>query len=285
MNFGIDTLLDTFEIGFDSKKLFFQLVGVAIALLGFFVLSLLGSGIKSLEILFYILGIIWLYCVLMLTHGGTCRMFSAELSTREKTTLTQTMKFVKDKALTLIGAPLLLLLSVALILAVELGLVWLLGKIPALGDIINALLCLPLFALNALIAIILLFRTALAIAIIAVDESNAPETVNKIFEVAKKSPIYLILYYSFATLFLLLVTLGVLIIYFLSLSITSGIFWPITAAIASGTLLPATLASKIAVIILFIILAFISAVVLSYLLVMAQGINASIYLSIKERMK
>lgn len=285
MNFGIDTLLDTFEIGFDMKKLVFQLVGIIIALLGFFIFSMLGSGIKSLGILFYILGIIWLYCLLILTHGGTCRMFFTELSTREKTNIPQTLKFVKDKALTLIGSPLLLLASVVLLLGVEFVVVWLLGKIPTLGEILNALLCLPLFAINALIAIILLFGTALTIAIIAVDEGKAMDTVKKIFEVAKRSPIYLILYYSFATLFLLLVTLGVLLIYFLSLSITSGIFWPVTAAIASGTLLPATLSSKIAVIILFIILAFISALVFSYLLVVIQGINASIYLSIKERMK
>jgi len=285
MNFGIDSIMDTFEIGFDSKKIFFQLSGVIIALLGFFVFSWLGSGIKNLEILFNILGGIWLYMVLVLTHGGTCRMFYVELSSREKPSLPQTIKFVKDRALSLIGSPLLLLLSMALILVAEFASVWLLGKIPALGEILNALLCLPLFALNALIALLLLFGTALAMAIIAVDEFKAADTVKRIFEVVKKSPIYLILYYSFATLFLLLVILGVLITYFISLSLTSGIFWPITSALASGTFLATSLSSKIAVILLFVVLAFISALVFSYILVAIQGINTAIYLSIKERIK
>ena len=285
MNFGIDKLMDTFEMAFDLRKMFFQLAGVVIALLGFFIFSLLGSGIKTLEILFYVLGGLWLYLVLMLTNGGTCRMFYVELSSREKSTLAQTLTFIKEKTLALIGSPLLLLLSVALMLAVEFGLVWIIGKIPTLGEILNALLCLPIFILNTLIAFLLLFGTALAVAIIAADELKAADTVKKIFEVVKKSPIYLILYYSFATLFLLLVILGVLVIYLLSLSITSGIFWPVAAALATGTLLPATLSNKIAFIILFSILAFISALVFSYLLVLIQGINTSIYLSIKERMK
>ncbi|MFH0887323.1 MAG: hypothetical protein V1843_04065 [bacterium] len=282
MKFGIDKIIETFELAFDMKKMVFMLVGLIIAALGIILNSLVNNVIVGL------LGAIWHYVFLMLTLGGVCFLIYQDLKGKGKSSIKDAIDFVKNKAVALIFTPLVLLLGIALVVLIEFGVVWVLSLIPMLGEILVALIIIPMLIINVVLAMALFLGNALIPAIIAVDDSGIPATITKIFEVVRGAPILLISYLFIAMIIATFAVVGVVLVYVGGLFITVGALYPMLMKVVTtvqmgaymGDAIPMSI--NIAGIIGGISIGIVTALVLSFVWVVTQGIYTAVYMAIKE---
>lgn len=287
MKFGIDAILDSFETSFDLKKLVYQLAGFIIALIGFVLFSWLGSLPKNDPgmIIGTLLGVIFLYSVLMLTSGAVCRMIYQESSAGKKITAREAMDFARSKAAPLILSPVVLILLLIVLGIVE----YLIAKIGGfpVGDIILSLLTAPLILINLIALLALFYGMFLTAAIVAAEESGVMDTVGKIYTAVRQAPLHLITYTALAWLICWVVLLGVIGTFVGSVIVTAVVFAPVAlkALEAMSTTLDIPLTIKIAGVLAGLSVGVMAALVLSYPMVVFQGISTTIYLAIKERLK
>lgn len=282
MKFGIDTILDSFEVSFDLKKISFLLIGLVIAAIGgglLLYLANLAMGSIILSLIFGILAAIWLYVVIVITKGGLCRMISSEMTGKGSIGMKEALAFTKAKAVSLIFTPIMLILSIAALVVVQLIAMWILSKIPYLGPIIASLATIPLLVVNTIAGLALIFGGSLVAPIIAIDELSIKETILRIIQVVKKDPIHLITYIMLAILLLYIVILGVATILMLGGVITLGGSFPMMQAVSDGIG-----GGNIAAVIALLSVVIVALLAYSYLVVIVSGIYTSMYLAIKERL-
>jgi len=287
MKFGLDAILDSFQSAYDSKKILFAVCGFLLALIGLGIFMGLGMMLADnmfISIPLMVLGHIWLLIVIMGTYGGIARMAQSEILGKGPISAKDAFVFAKSKIWTLTFAPILLILAIVMVIAVELLISWILSLIPVVGPIVAALLVIPVVGINLLISLMAFLGLSFLAPVIASDELGPINAIKKVLSLAKKEPIQMIIYLGLFTLSFFIVLFGIMIILYLAVLGTIAANFPIEMQLAgefadgmNGFLMTVFGIAGVSLgIILLIVLGFLSAA--------KQTAMTRIYLILKERL-
>jgi len=282
MKFGLDQLIKAMELSFDLRKIHVQLVGMIIGLVLCLLFLLVGAMMQQsfLMMLFIALAVVSVYVASTITQGCVCRMIFRDVVSGEKVSFVKAFKFGWEKMWVLVLSPLGLILMISIVGLIE-YLIFLMGRIPAFGPIILAILLVPLFITNVILVLIFLFGLWLIPAIVAIDETNIGDTLRTIYQAARKAPILLLIYLAVSSIMILMFLTWMLVVIFDGAFLTSLVLSEIIASVESSLILsiPMWITLIIGAVSLFVAVAYI----LSYLIVLVQTIPTSIYMAVKER--
>src|SRR3989339_93708 len=279
MKVTLDGIIDIFEAAFDWQKVLFVLCGGLVAMVGNWLLGYLGmsSGNTLLMNLLGILAAIWFYIFSTLTIAGSIHMMASQMTGKGAVAFGGAVAFAREKALNVLLAPIVLVLFVLAVVAVELIVTFILNLIPVIGLWLIALLVIPLIVINLPILAALL-SSNLLIAAVVVDNLGAIDGVKKLFSLAKKEPIRLITSIMVALVLTMVVIMIAMMVYFGAVAIAAGVAWPLISSVMSGVD-----GMNITLIIAGASLGITAILGMAYLLVAMYGVYALIYASVKDR--
>jgi len=279
MKVTLDGIIDIFEAAFDWQKVLFVLCGGLVAMVGNWLLGYLGmsSGNTLLMNLLGILAAIWFYIFSTLTIAGSIHMMASQMTGKGAVAFGGAVAFAREKALNVLLAPIVLVLFVLAVVAVELIVTFILNLIPVIGLWLIALLVIPLIVINLPILAALL-SSNLLIAAVVVDNLGAIDGVKKLFSLAKKEPIRLITSIMVALVLTMVVIMIAMMVYFGAVAIAAGVAWPLISSVMSGVD-----GMNIPLIIAGASLGITAILGMAYLLVAMYGVYALIYASVKDR--
>lgn len=165
--------------------------------------------------------------VMALAGGAISRIAAVELARGDKMGALEALRFSKRKFFSLFTAPLLPICMIAT-LGILVLIIGLLGNIPAVGEIITAILMLPAFVLGTLMTLIViaaLSGAALMYAIIAYESSDSFDVISRTFSYIYTRPWHLIFYYTVAVIYGGICYIFVRFFAFITLSVVYMFLW------------------------------------------------------------
>lgn len=177
------------------------------------------------------LGFLWTYVVLLITQGFFCRMIFLRYLKEEqasfKPCLTFTLNFAPAYLVIpfMVFAPALLLLLFAFVL-------FFLGRLPFLGQIISGLLIAPVFVIQTVVLLIVLMGIYFAPAIIACEEEGVTSVFRRLYSFLKnlklRLPGYFLVGMSAVCMVTVLITVFTGVIMLGSLNMSNAVLGPET---------------------------------------------------------
>jgi len=284
MNFGIDSIIKTFDKAFHLKKNVIALLHLITAFLVLFLLTLIGGKIGGgAAFVFSFIGILLFYYVLIRNFYFLSYFALDDLKSAKAPNYAEARTAFNSQKWAAVFVPVVFALAVVAIALVEVLLQWILMQIPTAGSIIQALIMLPLFIVNFFIFMVLFFGSTLIYPIMIDQKKGILETIKAVFLTIKKR-FQSILIYNMLSAFLMVMLF--LITFFLTgfaLFSSGGVLMQglFTSFFSKyGAFAPRM--DAVTMIILGFNIAVILAFLMSYISNVKAGIQASIYLAVKE---
>lgn len=297
---GMDLLLKAADIAFDRRKILAAVGGMVAIALVVGLPTLLAAQVDSaiLGICLTIPGVIAGWVALWLTIGTVARLSYEDLSGEPKSTLGEAISKAARRLPSLLFSPLLMMLGALAVIIVEL-LIFLVGRIPYVGEIWAACWFLPVIIVNLAILVIFMLGFWIMPFIIVGEDTGVVETLPRTVKTVLRAPGQIFSYLILT--WVVLVLIGSLLIGLLYGAIA------MTAGVAAGGLggqklmelglggfgmgmgmgMPGMGGSgrftiRLAQIILGIALLILLAVIYSVLLVLPISLGCAVYLSVRE---
>ena len=233
---GIDLLLKAIDVSLDRRKLILAVLGlVAAGVSGgvFFGLATFLDN-EAAAALMALLGLMAMWIVATLFTGAIARMSYETLAGRPTSNMRAALSYAAGHLKSLLFAPLLLWGVLVAVLIAE-AVILLLGRIPAVGPILAALLFLPLVLINALLLIFLLLGGWLVPAIVAGEGTGPVETLRRLRDLMRRAPGRLVTYLAVTALIMMIFGLALFIVMSIAASQTQAL----TLAVALDIPVPA----------------------------------------------
>jgi len=212
---GLTTIFKAIDVAADLRKLALAFAGVlAIIISGVlfgFLTSLVGSGGVIVYVIVLGLALILLWTLFALFSGALTYMCWQELIHDQQTRVKDALNFSGRNILSFILSPLALLFLGIVVFAAELALLQL-GRIPQVGEIIIALLYMPLVLVNILLIVGVAAGSWLVFPIIAESSAGVLQTIQKVITIVRRSPIRMFVIFSLA---LLVIWIALIMLWFL----------------------------------------------------------------------
>lgn len=208
---GIDLLLQALDVSLERRKLVLAVLGLAAAGIigGIFFISAASVGNGSAAMVAALLGIVIIWVISALFTGAISKMSYEDLAGRPPPGMSDALRYAANHLASLLFAPLLLWIAVLAAIIAE-AVVLLLGRIPAVGSILSALLFLPLVLINVFLLVFVLLGGWLVPAIIAGEGTGVVETLSRLRTIVRQAPGRITTYLAM-TVFLMVV-LGVILL-------------------------------------------------------------------------
>ena len=212
------------RLAFDLEKLAIAAMGLMAASLGYGTFNWLGvqTGERGGHRAFAGIGAILATCICVLFSGLIARIVTAELLEGRRVGIAELREFAKDRWTTLIGLPLSFGGIVLLLLVIEAMLAFV-GSIPGIGPIIYSASFLPAFFLSLIVVLTIAVHTFGAFlypTIVATQGVGAIGAILEVVELARRKPLYIIIYQAVVGLVGALMTLLIGGVVWASLSLT-----------------------------------------------------------------
>jgi len=186
---GIDLLLQALDVSLERRKLVLAVLGLAAAGIigGIFFVSAASVGNGSAAMVAALLGIVVIWVISALFTGAISKMSYEDLAGRPPPGMGEALRYAANHLAGLLFAPLLLWIAVLAAIIAE-AVILLLGRIPAVGSILSALLFLPLVLINVFLLVFVLLGGWLVPAIIAGEGTGVVETLSRLRTIVRQAP-------------------------------------------------------------------------------------------------
>ncbi|MFC2023836.1 FHA domain-containing protein [Chloroflexota bacterium] len=214
------------DVALDLRKLGTAFLGALLAGLVaglFFWLAVrvsLSSTILGLAV--GVVGIIVLWLLLTAVRATIARMILVDLRERRRVAVGEALAYAGRHFLPFLFAPLVLLLGLFLVLAVEAGFL-LLGRVDYLGEVVVSVAFLPLVILNLGVILVGVFAVSLIDFVVADEGTGIGRTIGSLLGLVRRSPGLLVAYMTVSLAASLLVLLACLYLVTASISMTSAL--------------------------------------------------------------
>ncbi|MBN1658495.1 MAG: FHA domain-containing protein [Anaerolineae bacterium] len=200
---GLDLFFQAFDVALHPRKLGVAFAGLLLSMVvsAFFlwVLREAGEVSAALEIGMGLVGIGCVWLIYTLTAGTISRLVLVELGQAQRIDVRAALRYTVQNLLTFLLSPLLLLMGIVLVVVIE-GILLLIGRIEAIGEIVVALAFLPLVLLNLGLLVVAMFGTTLTFPIIADRGGSIADTLRRVLGFVRHTPARLIGYTLVAAL-------------------------------------------------------------------------------------
>lgn len=213
------------RIAFDSQKLATGALGLLAACLAYGTLTWLGAqtGERGAQRVFTFVGAIAATCICVLFSGLIARMATVQLIDQRRVGAAELRQFMRERWSTLLGIPLAFGGIVLLALALE-AIMALVGAVPGLGPIVFSSSFLLAFFLSLTAVMAAAVHTVGAFiypSIVAIRGVGAIGAMIEIVELARRKPLYVIIYELIVAAVGFLMTLIIGVAVWASLSVTN----------------------------------------------------------------
>jgi hypothetical protein len=216
---GIDLLLKALDVSLDRRKLALAVLGLVaaglIAGIFFGLAAFLDNNVAVA--LVALLGLIAIWVVATLFTGAIAKLSYDNLAGRPPPGLGEALRYAANHLAGLLLAPLLLWVMILVAIIAE-AVVLLLGRVPAVGPILSALLFLPLVLINGFLLVFVLVGGWLVPAIIAGEGTGVLETLSRLRAIVRQAPGRITTYLAMTVL--LMVILGLVLLLVISVATT-----------------------------------------------------------------
>jgi hypothetical protein len=221
---GLDLVLKSIDLSFDWRKLALAILGIVATVLGGGLFIWIGNQLARdagvLALLFNLVGLLIAMAINALFMGAITRLSYDDLTGQPaQRGLTTALLDAVPRLPTLFLSPLLLVLGVLAVIVVE-AVLLLLGRIPILGEIIVALVFLPLILINAFLFIVLAASTWLIIPIAVAENAGVIPAIQRAIDLTRRAPGRIVVYLIITTFLAFFIVLGVGLLLFLAYSVT-----------------------------------------------------------------
>jgi hypothetical protein len=221
---GLDLVLKSIDLSFDWRKLALAILGIVATVLGGGLFIWIGNQLARdagvLALLFNLVGLLVAMAINALFMGAITRLSYDDLTGQSTGRgLTAALLDAVPRLPTLFLSPLLLVLGVVAVIIAE-AVLLLLGRIPILGEIIVALVFLPLILINAFLFIVLAASTWLIIPIAVAENAGIVPAIQRAIDLTRRAPGRIVIYLIITTFLAFFIVLGVGLLLSLAYSIT-----------------------------------------------------------------
>lgn len=194
---SLDLLFRALDVALDRRKLAlttlgFLVVGIVGALF-FWILAQVGLDSAIVGAAIGLVGAILLWCILTFVTATLTRLIFQELSEGTRGNVRQALQYASQHFLTFLLSPLVLVIGLVLVLAVE-SIFLLVGRVEYVGELVVSLAFLPLVALNLGVILVAVFGTALTYPIVADRGGGIRDTISCVLALVRRAPGRLVAY-------------------------------------------------------------------------------------------
>jgi hypothetical protein len=218
---GLDLVLKSIDLSFDWRKLALAILGIIATVLGGGLFVWIGNQLAGvLGLLFGLVGLLVAMAINALFMGAITRLSYDDLAGQPTLRgLTAALLDAVPRLPTLFLSPLLLVLGVVAVIIVE-AVLLLLGRIPFLGEIIVALVFLPLILINAFLFIVVAASTWLIIPIAVAENAGVMPAIQRAIDLTRRAPGRIVIYLIITTFLAFFIVVGVGLLLLLAYSVT-----------------------------------------------------------------
>jgi hypothetical protein len=221
---GFDTYLRVMDVAADTRKLVFAFSIGVLWLIGVGIFGYVGEAMLrggTAPWLPVVLSVIWTCAMGGVAIGGTSYSVEVELSEHRRARLSEIYNFVMRHILDLGLIVLVMVLGVLLAGLLFNGLYLFLGSIPGVGPILAGLLVIPVFFVNLLLWIMLLFTT-LVPCIIGVERLGMVGAVRALVKLLTRHGPRFLAYAAVAGIVVTMVSLFLIVLVLPPFALSSG---------------------------------------------------------------
>lgn len=294
--FGFETILKAIYRSFTLKKNLVAVIHLLIGLGVFAVFAIAGSFIsyQPVNIALPALGSIFMYYVLIRMTYILSFFALHEITPDNEISYAEAGKAFGKQRWTALFVPIVFGILLGAIIGLQVLLLKALDLIPMAGSIFNALLFLPLFAINFALLIVVFFGGNIVYGIMIKEQTKVLSTIRAVCSLILRQSRIILIYWLLASM--LIITISLLILVFGGLALIpalGGAFYNLLPMIRSGinmhfmfnTGLISELINPVAAVIMLFNLVLIVAFLLSFLINIQVGVNISIFHIVQGEVK